>query len=77
MAIEGHLIQRRWEKDGKKFSKLEVAVDDIKLISRPKNESGETSPTEIETKPLETEMYSGELPANEMYSEPKFTEDIY
>lgn len=78
VALEGHMIQRRWEKDGKKFSKLEVAVDDIKLISRPvsKNEVNETS-SGIETKPLEAQMYSGELPANEMYSEPKFnTEDI-
>lgn len=79
IAIEGHLIQRRWEKDDKKFSKLEVAVDDIKLISRPnsKNAGNENSSNEIETKPLETQMYSGELPSNEMFSEPKFTEDIY
>lgn len=79
IAIEGHLIQRRWEKDDKKFSKLEVAVDDIKLISRPnsKNAGNESSSNEIETKPLETQMYSGELPSNEMFSEPKFTEDIY
>lgn len=78
VAIEGHLIQRRWEKDDKKFSKLEVAIDDIKLISRPvsKNESNETSQDEIETKPLEAEMYS-ELSANEMDSDPKFIEDIY
>lgn len=79
VAIEGHMIQRRWVKDGKKFSKLEVAVDDIKLISRPgqKNENGENSSDEIETKPLETQMYSGELPAAEMFSEPKFTEEIF
>lgn len=79
IAIEGHLIQRRWEKDDKKFSKLEVAVDDIKLISRPnsKNAGNESSSNEIETKPLETQMYSEELPSNEMFSEPKFTEDIY
>lgn len=78
-ALASYLIQRRWEKDGKKFSKIEIAVDDIKLISRPnptsKNEN--TSNSEIETKPLETQMYSGELPENEMYSEPKFTEEIF
>lgn len=79
VAIEGHLIQRRWEKDDKKFSKLEVAIDDIKLISRPnsKNKGSESSTDEIETTPLEAQMYSGELPANEMYSEPKFKEDIF
>lgn len=79
VAIEGHLIQRRWEKEDKKFSKLEIAVDDIKLISKPssKNEPDENLQGGIDTKPLEAQMYSGELPANEMYSEPKFTEDIY
>ena len=79
VAIEAHLIQRRWEKDGKKFSKLEIAVDDIQLVSRPnsKNELNEGASGEIETKPLEAQMYSGELPAEEMYSEPKFTEEIY
>ena len=79
VAIEGHLIQRRWEKDGKKFSKLEIAIDNIQLVSRPnsKTEGNETSTDGIETKPLEAQMYSGELPAEEMYSEPKFTEEIY
>ena len=78
VAIEGHLIQRRWEKEDKKFSKLEVAVDDIKLISRPASKNdGSENQGGIDTKPLEAQMYSGELPANKMYSEPKFTEDIY
>ena len=77
VAIEGHLIQRRWEKEDKKFSKLEVAVDDIKLISRPTSKNdGSENQGGIDTKPLEAQMYSGDLPANEMYSEPKFTEDI-
>jgi len=78
VAIEGHLIQRRWEKEDKKFSKLEVAVDDIKLISRPASKNdGSENQGGIDTKPLEAQTYSGELPTNEMYSEPKFTEDIY
>ena len=77
VAIEAHLIQRRWENDGKKFSKLEIAVDDIQLVSRPNSKNEGNESREIETKPLEAQMYSGELPAEEMYSEPKFTEEIY
>ena len=77
VAIEAHLIQRSWEKDGKKFSKLEIAVDDIQLVSRPNSKNEGNESREIETKPLEAQMYSGELPAEEMYSEPKFTEEIY
>ena len=77
VAIEANLIRRRWEKDGKKFSKLEIAVDDIQLVSRPNSKNEGNESREIETKPLEAQMYSGELPAEEMYSEPKFTEEIY
>ena len=77
VAIEAHLIQRRWEKDDKKFSKLEIAVDNIQLVSRPNSKNERNESGEIETKPLEAQMYSGELPADEMYSEPKFTEEIY
>lgn len=32
VVIDGHLSQRRWEKDGKKFQRLEVMVDDLKLV---------------------------------------------
>lgn len=34
VVIDGHLAQRRWEKDGKKFQRLEVMVDDLKFIGR-------------------------------------------
>lgn len=34
VVIDGHLAQRRWEKDGKKFQRLEVMVDDLKLVGR-------------------------------------------
>ncbi|MCM1321606.1 MAG: single-stranded DNA-binding protein [Bacteroides sp.] len=78
VAIEGHIIQRRWEKDGKKFSRLEIAVDDIKLIGSPssKNTDTETNSSEIETAPLEEHMYSSEVPSGEEFAEPEFTEDI-
>lgn len=32
VIIDDHLTQRRWEKDGKKFRRLEVMVDDLKLV---------------------------------------------
>lgn len=34
VAIEGHLRQERWEKDGKKQSALKVVVDEIQLLSK-------------------------------------------
>ena len=32
--IEAHLAQKRWEKDGKKFQRLEVEIDDLKFSGR-------------------------------------------
>ena len=34
VAIEGSLRQSRWEKDGQQRSKLEVAIDEIELLSQ-------------------------------------------
>lgn len=32
--IEAHLTQKRWEKDGKRFQRLEVEIDDLKFYGR-------------------------------------------
>lgn len=51
VVIDGHLAQRRWEKDGKKFQRLEVIVDDLKLVGRyqkPASSKG-TDAEEVET----------------------------
>lgn len=70
--IEGHLSQRRWEKDGKKQQRMEVEVDNLRLIGRPseKQEQGEKPAAE----------YSGdsnELPLEEEFSEPSFDPEIF
>lgn len=83
VAIEGHQIQRRWEKDGKKFSRQETAIDDIKLISKPKNveSSGKEVPGELETAepvvpPLNSSAFIEEQNQGE-FSEPEFTGDVF
>lgn len=49
--IEAHLAQKRWEKDGKKFQRLEVEIDDLKFSGRYQkfDSDKEASSTEIET----------------------------
>ena len=32
IAIDGELVQNRWEQDGQKRSKLEININDIKLL---------------------------------------------
>lgn len=51
VVIDGHLAQRRWEKDGKKFQRLEVIVDDLKLVGRYQKPASakETDTEEVET----------------------------
>lgn len=75
VAIEGHLIQRRWEKDGKKMHRLEVCIDDIELLGgKPKDKSG-VAP--IDTTPLDANMFENEMPPEEEMSEPKFEEEVF
>ena len=49
IAIEGKLRQNRWEKDGKKFSKVFIVVDDISL---PKRWDEAKPKAEVETSPV-------------------------
>lgn len=37
VLIEGHLVQRKWEKDGTKQSRIEIEIEDIKLIGSGRN----------------------------------------
>lgn len=43
VAIEGHLKQERWEKDGQKFSKLAVVVESVYLLGSKDNGSSENN----------------------------------
>lgn len=75
VAVEGHLIQRRWEKDGKKCQRVEIATDDIKLVSRPRDK--DEPQAGLDNPPPDADPYQDETPANEELSEPAFAEDIY
>lgn len=82
VAIEGHLIQRRWEKDGKKHSRIENAIDDIKLISRPQGQQSKADASSEmknavnpEIPPLDSNSFSSpqdEIPPEEEFIEPMF-----
>lgn len=38
VTVQGHLRQSRWEKDGKKSSRVEVVAADVELPPKPKSE---------------------------------------
>ena len=41
VAINGELRQDRWEKDGQKFSKVQVFVNNLQLLGSPRGSAGE------------------------------------
>lgn len=47
VGISGHLDQSSWEKDGKKFSKLQVVADDFAFLESKKSESNSDGLTKI------------------------------
>mgnify|MGYP000997130287 CR=1 FL=1 len=55
VIIEGHLIQKKWEKDGKKQSKIVIEIEQISLIG------GNQTKNKEEYK--EENLYDNEVPA--------------
>lgn len=43
VAVDGKLVQDRWEKDGQKFSKIYIKADYIQLLGGGKGKSSEES----------------------------------
>ena len=44
VAVEGRLRYSSWERDGQRRSKLEVVVDEIELMSKQHQPTGQTDP---------------------------------
>jgi single-strand DNA-binding protein len=44
VAIQGELRQDRWEKDGQKFSKVQVFVSNLQLLGSARGNAGEGAP---------------------------------
>ncbi|MCI6545114.1 MAG: single-stranded DNA-binding protein [Spirochaetia bacterium] len=42
IAVEGHLTQSRWEKDGKKYSKIVITADSLQLLSSKKTSENQS-----------------------------------
>ncbi len=40
-AIEGRLEQQKWEKNGKKFSKVVIVADNVQFLEKPQGKQGE------------------------------------
>lgn len=69
VAINGSLKQDRWEKDGQKFSKVSIHVDDIQLIGG-KKESGNGSA------PAQSQGQRPALSSSDDFDPPVYDDDI-
>lgn len=47
VAVEGHLRQERWEKDGQKFSKVSIIADNVQLLGGKSENSSNNEPAEF------------------------------
>ncbi|WP_461828685.1 single-stranded DNA-binding protein [Aquifex sp.] len=48
VLIEGRLVQEKWEKEGKTFSKVRIVAESVKLVSRPKGAEEQAEVSEEE-----------------------------
>ncbi|NPB08032.1 MAG: single-stranded DNA-binding protein [Aquificae bacterium] len=48
VLIEGRLVQEKWEREGKTFSKVRILAESVRLVSRPKGAEGEETLSEEE-----------------------------
>jgi len=65
VLVEGRLVQDKWEREGKTFSKVRVVAESVKLVSRPKG--AEVSEEEETISSIEEEIRrkTEELPPDE------------
>lgn len=75
VAIEGHLQQQRWEKDGQKFSKIVIIADNVELCGGREG-NGQSAPAPQQSV---SQQYAPQNNAQE-YAQPtlgdEFLEDI-
>ncbi|AAC06439.1 single-stranded DNA-binding protein [Aquifex aeolicus] len=55
VLVEGRLSQEKWEKEGKKFSKVRIIAENVRLINRPKGAELQAEEEE-EVPPIEEEI---------------------
>lgn len=57
VAIEGQLIQQRWEKDGQNHSKIEINVDNLQLVGGKKESSVTPKDVPFDDRPYSPDMF--------------------
>jgi len=70
VLVEGKLVQEKWEREGKKFSKVRIVAESIRLISKPKGAEEEVSEEEETISNIEEDIKK--LSDEEEFKKPPF-----
>ena len=79
VAVQGELRQDRWEKDGQKFNKIQVFVNNLQLLGSARSQSGEGrgSDTGNFARPVEPSRPApSSKPATEDFDPQAYEDDI-
>ena len=81
VAVQGELRQDRWEKDGQKFNKVQVFVNNLQLLGSARGSSGEGRGTESGTAapyraPEQSRTAAPQKPAADDFDPHAYEDDI-
>lgn len=62
VTVDGRLHQSRWEKDGKRNSRVEIIVDELEFMSRDNGDSGEAPKASVPSAPPQADEYDDDIP---------------
>ena len=58
LSLIGHLRQHKWEKDGKRYSRVEIVVDDVDPMNARRESQGTEQPPAVEA----ASVYDSDIP---------------
>jgi len=80
VAVQGELRQDRWEKDGQKFSKIQVFVNNLQLLGSARGTGGESRTSESGASPYRApepaRTGAPQKPATEDFDPHAYEDDI-
>lgn len=75
VAIEGHLQQQRWEKNGQKFSKVVIIADNVELCGG-RDGNGQSAPAPQQRTPQQYAQQDSVPDYSQQTFDDEFSEDI-
>ena len=62
VAVDGYLVQQRWEKDGQKFSKVVIIANSVQLLGGKSADGAQSAPSQAGEKSAGVQDFPEDLP---------------